>query len=175
MILRRIHKLITPAVLLRRNFSASSYASEMYQAWQQDPKSVSDQWDKYFQKHGLDINKAVDGAKQATQVTYTAEQMKEKELVLEAFKLIRYYELRGHELANIDPLCSFGLTQPCRITASSARSIGTRWGSLTPKTLHFQAPSMWRSVSRSTLRSLDGWRVSSSKGKSGPSGSCKRC
>lgn len=130
MILRRIHKVLAPGTnsLLRRSiFANSGYASEMFKAWQSDPKSVSDQWDQYFQKHKPEQKPivSVEPPSKSSPSTHpggwTSEQIKEKELVLEAFKLIRYYELRGHELATIDPLCNCRVTQRYRTTVSSAR------------------------------------------------------
>jgi 2-oxoglutarate dehydrogenase complex dehydrogenase (E1) component-like enzyme len=52
--------------------------------------------------------------------------IKEKSLALEAFQLIRYYELRGHELAAIDPLCTRSLIQHCKTTVSLAKYIVTK-------------------------------------------------
>lgn len=75
----------------------SGYAAEMYKAWQADPKSVSEQWANYFKN-----NKPV---AQPTE-TQSAESDLDSPIVMEAFKLLRYYGLRGHEMASIDPLCT---------------------------------------------------------------------
>lgn len=76
--------------LLRHSISRNSYLTEMYKAWQANPQSVSEQWHGFFKSYRPSEQPA------ATASATSQPDLKEKELVLEAFKLIRYYELRGH-------------------------------------------------------------------------------
>ena len=45
----------------------------------------------------------------------------QKRLVLSAYKFIRYYELRGHELSNVDPLSKLTYMQSSKTTRSSGK------------------------------------------------------
>ena len=78
---------------LMRLFQMSSYASQMHEFWKRDPASVHQDWDLYFKSaQNLVEKKAV------------IPDERTKELVISAYFLIRYYRMRGHELATLDPL-----------------------------------------------------------------------
>lgn len=76
----------------------STYAQKMKQAWDQDPKLVHEDWDKYF-KHEPTSTQKNDASAMSFQ-----DEMRGKELALSAYFLIRYYRTRGHESAQLDPL-----------------------------------------------------------------------
>lgn len=77
----------------------------MKEAWVQDPNLVHQDWDKYF-KSGPEMISTTH-----PQAMLEEEDVRGKELALSAYFLIRYYRHRGHELATLDPLSIFSLSQ----------------------------------------------------------------
>lgn len=81
------------------NFSTSNqgYVNSMYEAWQKDPQSVHASWDQYFRKSSADgilVQPVQSGAVGGKEV---ADHVK-------ILQLINAYQLKGHEIANLDPL-----------------------------------------------------------------------
>ena len=68
----------------------------MYESWRKDPQSVHSSWDQYFRKSGEGI------LVQPVQSTVGAE--REISDHLRIMQLINAYQLKGHEIANLDPL-----------------------------------------------------------------------
>jgi 2-oxoglutarate dehydrogenase E1 component len=71
----------------------------MYEAWQQDPKSVHISWNEYFRKTADPLK----GMPQA-QAPLTGIASKDVSDNLKVLQLINAYQLRGHEMADLDPL-----------------------------------------------------------------------
>ncbi|KIJ05205.1 hypothetical protein PAXINDRAFT_103868, partial [Paxillus involutus ATCC 200175] len=112
-----VHRaLATPAAPspndLFANGTNAYYAEEMYRHWRQDPKSVHISWDTYFSglDHGLPSAKAfqpppgliappADGAP-ALHAAGGAELDDHLKVQL----LVRAYQVRGHHVAELDPL-----------------------------------------------------------------------
>ncbi|CAM9336087.1 unnamed protein product, partial [Phaeothamnion confervicola] len=97
--------------------SNSLYVEEMYHAWRKDPSSVHKSWDVYFQamdrgllpEHSfvppprvLEVPTAVPAAAGQVALPAAADAMASDSLGI-AY-LIRAYQVRGHEKANLDPL-----------------------------------------------------------------------
>ena len=88
-------------LLSSRPLRFSTYAHKMREAWQTDPTLVHEDWDKYF--------KSGSHSQSFSNISETDE-LRAKELALSAYFLIRYYKMRGHEIANIDPLSTLHIT-----------------------------------------------------------------
>ncbi|XP_014777606.1 2-oxoglutarate dehydrogenase complex component E1 isoform X2 [Octopus bimaculoides] len=96
------------------NGSSSSYLEEMYSAWQKDPNSVHKSWDVYFRNTARGVSSAyirpptLGGAPvpTSTEMVPAAAMPSEKiiEHHLSVQSIIRSYQIRGHELAAVDPL-----------------------------------------------------------------------
>ncbi|XP_078055638.1 2-oxoglutarate dehydrogenase-like, mitochondrial [Mustelus asterias] len=98
------------------NGSSSNYLEEMYYAWLANPKSVHESWDKYFQNSGVVAPSgslldspapsrslpAVARSQSRTQTSAKAEKIIEDHLAVQS--LIRAYQIRGHHVAQLDPL-----------------------------------------------------------------------
>lgn len=107
------------------NGTSSSYVEEMYESWQKDPNSVHKSWDVFFRN--ADSGAAPGMAYQSPPeiyghpVQYTTEVTVQKPTLpssgttpsqvrnlihdhLAVYSLIRSYQNRGHNLANLDPL-----------------------------------------------------------------------
>ncbi|KAF8494545.1 2-oxoglutarate dehydrogenase E1 component [Gautieria morchelliformis] len=95
------------------NGTNAYYAEEMYRHWKQDPKSVHASWDAYFS--GLDRGVPSQQAFQAAPGTFIARPAdgspqlhgqagKELNDHLKVQLLVRAYQVRGHHVAELDPL-----------------------------------------------------------------------
>mmetsp|Transcript_1217 Transcript_1217/g.1983 ORF Transcript_1217/g.1983 Transcript_1217/m.1983 type:complete len:1018 (+) Transcript_1217:119-3172(+) len=86
--------------------SSSVYVDQMYSAWKKDPKSVHSSWAAYFtnQDAGLSVEESFSspGAGGSIQTSHRDGKVASDTLAL-AY-LIRAYQVRGHEVANLDPL-----------------------------------------------------------------------
>jgi 2-oxoglutarate dehydrogenase E1 component len=85
--------------------SNSVYVDQMYSAWKQDPKSVHASWAAFFtnQDAGLPSQQSVTIPEEAQMPTSTGGATFSSDS-LGASYLIRAYQVRGHEIANLDPL-----------------------------------------------------------------------
>ncbi|CAG0902452.1 unnamed protein product [Cyprideis torosa] len=104
--------------------SSSNYVAEMYEAWQKDPESVHKSWDAYFRgvpvqspsTLGAPPNSIPVSALQQTMVssvpsvTGAPVSIDEKAIAdhLAVQGIIRSFQIRGHQVARIDPM---GLTK----------------------------------------------------------------
>lgn len=107
------------------NGTSSSYVEEMYESWKVDPNSVHKSWDTFFRNtengavpgqayqsppeiYGHPVHYTTEVTVQqplATQVTPSSTQV--HSLIqdhLAVYSLIRTYQIRGHNLADLDPL-----------------------------------------------------------------------
>jgi hypothetical protein len=98
--------------LLIPKFS-TKYSQAMYEAWKANPKDVHDDW------HAVFANQE----KQSHVAVGTPEHIeREKTLALSAYMLIRYYKMRGHEEAVLDPLSTSAPIKDWSTSRNSARS-----------------------------------------------------
>ena len=72
---------------------ATNYTQAMYEAWKVNPVSVHEDWHHGFNNQQQQVN-----------VGSPEHIEREKSLALSAYMLIRYYKMRGHEEALLDPL-----------------------------------------------------------------------
>ena len=99
----------------------ANYVDEMYQQWRQDPASVHSSWNAYFkniEKDGVSPSKAfqapptlVPTVSGGTAGFYPQQSNGNEDVVvhLKVQLLVRAYQVRGHQKAQIDPLgISFG-------------------------------------------------------------------
>lgn len=99
----------------------ANYVDEMYQQWRQDPASVHSSWNAYFtniEKDGVSPSKAfqapptlVPTVSGGTAGFYPQQSNVNEDVVvhLKVQLLVRAYQVRGHQKAQIDPLgISFG-------------------------------------------------------------------
>jgi 2-oxoglutarate dehydrogenase E1 component len=86
--------------------SNSVYVDQMYSAWKQDPKSVHASWAAFFtnQDAGLPSQQSVTIPEEAKMPTSTGGASALSSDSLAASFLIRAYQVRGHEVAKLDPL-----------------------------------------------------------------------
>lgn len=95
--------------------SSSLYVEQMYDLWKQDPKSVHSSWQSYFNNldSGVDPSQAfiappsIAGSIGSKTSAATAMKQPSDELVSDSLALsylIHAYQVRGHEMANLDPL-----------------------------------------------------------------------
>jgi len=70
------------------------YVERMYEAWTQDPKSVHISWNEYFKS-------AATGTAPATGTGISPKEISDH---LKVLQLVSAYQLRGHEIADLDPL-----------------------------------------------------------------------
>ncbi|XP_056465768.1 2-oxoglutarate dehydrogenase-like, mitochondrial [Gadus chalcogrammus] len=91
--------------------SSSSYVEEMYFAWLEDPTNVHESWDTFFRhaQAGAVSDGAVEGPPSALlqgraghQTPSMARKVVEDHLAVHT--LIRAYQIRGHHVAQLDPL-----------------------------------------------------------------------
>jgi 2-oxoglutarate dehydrogenase E1 component len=90
-----------------------SYAEKMFEAWKADPKSVHVSWQAYFSNLAKGISPAftpppslggsVSFTPSASGITGAASS-KDIEDHLKIYQLIMAYQLKGHELCDLDPL-----------------------------------------------------------------------
>lgn len=104
--------------LLVPRFS-TKYSQAMYEAWKANPKDVHDDWHVVFNNQEKLSHVAVG----------TPEHIeREKTLALSASMLIRYYKMRGHEEAVLDPLRTSFPIQDWSTSRNSERSMSkTNW------------------------------------------------
>eukprot|EP00826_Nyctotherus_ovalis_P056584 TRINITY_DN766_c0_g1_i3.p1 TRINITY_DN766_c0_g1~~TRINITY_DN766_c0_g1_i3.p1 ORF type:complete len:927 (+),score=318.28 TRINITY_DN766_c0_g1_i3:259-3039(+) len=72
------------------------YVNSMYEAWRKDPQSVHASWDQYFRtspRAGVLVQPAQSGG--------TSKDISDHMRLLQ---LVNAYQLKGHEIANLDPL-----------------------------------------------------------------------
>lgn len=96
------------------NGSSSSYLEEMYSAWQKDPNSVHKSWDVYFRNTARGASSAyirpptLGGAPVPTSTEMVpAAAMPSQKIIehhLSVQSIIRSYQIRGHNVAKLDPL-----------------------------------------------------------------------
>ncbi|XP_059802684.1 2-oxoglutarate dehydrogenase-like, mitochondrial isoform X2 [Hypanus sabinus] len=90
------------------NGSNSNYIEEMFDAWLEDPKSVHKSWDAYFQNSNMIVSGTLSdspspkGSLQSHQASTKVEKLIEDHLAVQS--LIRAYQIRGHHVAQLDPL-----------------------------------------------------------------------
>ncbi|KAI8644778.1 oxoglutarate dehydrogenase, E1 component [Parasitella parasitica] len=101
--------------------NAANYIEEMYEAWLKDPSSVHLSWQVYFKNmaNGVPSGEAYtppptimpsDSARMPqlpADITLQASMSESSKKVIEHMKiqlLVRAYQVRGHQLANLDPL-----------------------------------------------------------------------
>lgn len=89
-----LRKIARRSFVAQRGFSQSVYGSQMFQRWQTDKQSVDPVWQDYFDKHP---QQKVDA---------------QSDNLFGLYRLIKEYQLRGNEVADLDPL-STDLTQIC--------------------------------------------------------------
>ncbi|CAN9499768.1 unnamed protein product [Ophioblennius macclurei] len=92
-------------------FTGSSYVEEMYVAWLEDHKSVHESWDRYFRN--MQDSSPSGEARERRPATLlqgrvlshsqgTAQKLVQDHLAVHT--LIRAYQIRGHHVAQLDPL-----------------------------------------------------------------------
>jgi len=105
------------------NGSSSTYVEEMHLAWQDDPTSVHKSWDVYFRGHGYQSPPSIGtsyvpptsaaGASILAPPTSTgssasriaaSDPLKVIDDHLKVQSIIRSYQVRGHNIADLDPL-----------------------------------------------------------------------
>lgn len=98
--------------------SSSSYVEQMYEAWRKDPSSVHASWNAFFKNAdaGLAPGQAfhappalvsnADAAATASMLQQVSPGNVHKEIEesMKLLQLIRAYQVRGHSIANLDPL-----------------------------------------------------------------------
>uniref|UniRef100_UPI00398F0E98 2-oxoglutarate dehydrogenase-like, mitochondrial n=1 Tax=Pristiophorus japonicus TaxID=55135 RepID=UPI00398F0E98 len=98
------------------NGSNSNYLEEMYYAWLANPKSVHKSWDMFFRNSSVSAPSsslldspsllgslpALAHSQGRTQTSAKAEKLIEDHLAVQS--LIRAYQIRGHHVAQLDPL-----------------------------------------------------------------------
>ncbi|XP_016892630.1 2-oxoglutarate dehydrogenase-like, mitochondrial isoform X2 [Cynoglossus semilaevis] len=97
---------VSPAII-----SSSSYVEEMYYAWLDDHKNVHKSWDTFFRDLQASSPSAEAGEKRPSTLLQgrvgshspdTAQKVVEDHLAVHT--LIRAYQIRGHHVAQLDPL-----------------------------------------------------------------------
>lgn len=90
---------------------SSSYVEEMYYSWLEDPKNVHESWDSYFRNAQASSPAAEADERppstllQGRALSQTpAMSQKVVEDHLAVYNLIRAYQIRGHHVAQLDPL-----------------------------------------------------------------------
>ena len=86
---------------------ATNYTQAMYEAWKVNPDSVHEDWHHAFKNQQQQVN-----------VGSPEHIEREKSLALSAYMLIRYYKMRGHEEALLDPLSILSDIQDWSISRS---------------------------------------------------------
>jgi 2-oxoglutarate dehydrogenase E1 component len=96
------------------NGSSIAYVEKMYEAWKEDPKSVHVSWQAYFSNVAKGITPAfipppslggsVSFTAPAKGETAVAASAKDIEDHVKIYQLITAYQLKGHELCDLDPL-----------------------------------------------------------------------
>ncbi|KAI4891585.1 hypothetical protein NFI96_020977 [Prochilodus magdalenae] len=90
---------------------SSSYVEEMYYAWLEDPKNVHESWDAYF-SNAQASNPAGGGEDRRPSTLLQGRAMSQTPAMsqkvvedhLAVHNLIRAYQIRGHHVAQLDPL-----------------------------------------------------------------------
>eukprot|EP00027_Filamoeba_sp_ATCC50430_P006055 CAMPEP_0168557048 /NCGR_PEP_ID=MMETSP0413-20121227/9210_1 /TAXON_ID=136452 /ORGANISM="Filamoeba nolandi, Strain NC-AS-23-1" /LENGTH=1036 /DNA_ID=CAMNT_0008588039 /DNA_START=93 /DNA_END=3203 /DNA_ORIENTATION=+ len=113
-----------PLINLSENFldgTSAAYVEQMYDAWRKDPSSVHASWAAYFKniENGLAPGAAFQLPPSSSRISSSSAPQQSGQVDAEQLRrtitdsmrlllLVRAYQVRGHVLANIDPL---GLTQ----------------------------------------------------------------
>lgn len=84
------------------------YVERMYEAWKQDPRSVHISWNEYFKNAVAGSGKFEAGK---TAGAMSASSAKDIEDHVKIMQLVYAYQLKGHELADLDPLRN--IKSPC--------------------------------------------------------------
>lgn len=85
-----------------------AYMEKMYESWKEDPKSVHVSWQAYFSNAEKGISPAFntppkEGTFVPTQIKITSPS-KEAEDYVKIHKLINAFQIKGHELCQLDTL-----------------------------------------------------------------------
>ena len=144
---------------LLRLFQMSNYAGQMHEFWKRDPASVHQDWDLYFKS-----------AQNLVERKTVVPDERTKELVISAYFLIRYYRMRGHELATLDPLSTPPSIQTSKTLKNSAKSTSRTRSNSTCRTTKYSKKPTWTCLSLSPQRkySANKSRASSPRSHSGP-------
>lgn len=111
LLIRMIAKVLRKSVFPGQKFSKITHNSFYGKA-----STSGDYWSKILKSSPTKSAPASD--------SFTSQdEMRAKELTLSAYFLIRYYRMRGHELAKLDPLSTCHFIQTSRTLRSSARSM----------------------------------------------------
>jgi 2-oxoglutarate dehydrogenase E1 component len=98
--------------------SSISYAEKMFEAWKADPKSVHVSWQAYFSNLSKGISPAFSPAPPlGVSLPISPGAMvssKDIEDHLKIYQLITAYQLKGHELCDLDPLSNFSFDKTDR-------------------------------------------------------------
>jgi 2-oxoglutarate dehydrogenase E1 component len=96
------------------NGSSIAYVERMYDSWKEDPKSVHVSWQAYFSNVAKGITPAfipppslggsISFTAPAKGETAVATSAKDLEDHVKVFQLITAFQLKGHELCDLDPL-----------------------------------------------------------------------
>lgn len=110
------------------NGTSAYYIEQMYDSWKKDPNSVHVSWATFF--HNMDANAPpgeawvpppkINISGPSISESYSNEEI--ETMLTDHYKLIcliRAYQVRGHELANIDPLGIMNRTKPKELELST--------------------------------------------------------
>ena len=93
------------------NSQSSSYMEQMYEAWSKDPKSVHVSWQAYFKNVSQGASKPFTAPPTLFPATESLDFKSPTGIpssdILDTMKvqlMVRAYQVRGHQLANLDPL-----------------------------------------------------------------------
>lgn len=91
------------------NATSADYIEEMHKQWSQDSQSVHKSWDLYFRNQNALTNAnqtipAVQSSVPTSSLTSTSVNMKTVQEHMAIQALVRSYQMRGHKLAQLDPL-----------------------------------------------------------------------
>jgi 2-oxoglutarate dehydrogenase E1 component len=81
--------------------TSSAYIDEMYRSWRNDPNSVHKSWDAYFKTGAFTT---APSTSRASDLTHEVSSLPGDNSVLKVVQMVRAYQVRGHLLADIDPL-----------------------------------------------------------------------
>ncbi len=114
---------------------ATNYTQAMYEAWKVNPDSVHEDWHHAFKNQQQHVN-----------VGSPEHIEREKSLALSAYMLIRYYKMRGHEEALLDPLSILSVIKDWSISRSLVKfSQRTNFNMISQITRFFMI-SFWMSL-----------------------------
>ncbi|XP_037957099.1 2-oxoglutarate dehydrogenase, mitochondrial-like [Teleopsis dalmanni] len=98
-----VRKYSTDATEQFANGATAAYIEEMYKSWLNDPKSVHESWDAYFRSNSYTaVNKNLKPLSAILHRREPDEKTIDDNLAVQA--IIRSYQIRGHNIARVDPL-----------------------------------------------------------------------